>query len=286
MLSKRKRDTGHRGSTAAELLQAYKDRTVVAREGDHTVLRWLVLSQQHADVGDPVCPMDCANATPMLASEHELRDMEQQAAALARDSDTNYIRYAAYFFAWWFRIAKVASFAPLAAAEEDCEWLSVRDLERSLVVPDIRRRAIQLAQLAQIRAGERESRPTGSVSSLLQALRTGEWNDRTHKVLMYGTATDIFHAGLLDVIHLAIVDGRFLGRLNFPWTDNVLGMPARPEHGGAWPRMMVHGDVYLVHWRSERAVCESFHSAFCTWVRICLSVGGVIGGRYDIRKCL
>ena len=174
----------------------------------------------------------------------------------------------------------------MAAADEDCEWLSVRDLERSLVVPDVRRRAIQLSQLMQIRAGERESRPVSSVSSTLQALRTGEWNDRAHRALMYGTATDIYHAGLLDIIHLAIVDGRFLGRLNFPWTDNVLSMPARSAHVGEWPCMMVHGDHYLVHWRDKRAICRSFHSAFCTWVRICLSGGGIVGGRYDIRKCL
>ena len=232
------------------------------------------------------CPMASANVQPYLYNTHECAEMEQHVVSIAEHSDLSYIKYAAAFFAWHFKIAELLQLPSFQAAAESCPWLSIRDLERSLVVPDVRRSAIKIAQMLELRAGERETVVNKSYSSALQQLRTGEWNAKMHHVLMYGTATDIYHLGLLDSVLMAIVEGRYRGRLNFVWVENVVHTPARPALSGAWPLIYVHGRSYVVVWLNRHTVCSSFHSAYCTWVKLCVDNGGIIAGRYDVQKCM
>jgi hypothetical protein len=230
--------------------------------------------------------MASANVEPDLLSRQQCSEMERHVVTVAETSQPCYVKYAAAFFAWWFKMAEVQERQAFAPAPSDCSWLSVRDLERSLVVPDVRRSAIKIAQMLEIRAGERETVDNKSYSSALQHLRTAEWNRTMHQILMYGTATDIYHQGLLNAVHMAIVEGRYRGRLNFLWVDNVIDAPARPAKSGAWPTVHAHGDHFLVTWKDQHATCRDFHEAYCTWVQLCMHYGGgIIAGRYDIRKC-
>ena len=287
MLSKRKRASRCHEDSAQHLFDMYKQCRLVPRYGTHPVLRWLVLSQQYPLREHAECPMAVANVQPWICSVQQCKDMESHVVTLAQEADTSYIKYAAAFFQWWFRMAELHELPEIAPAAEHCTWLSIRDLERSLVVPDVRRAAIKIAQMLQIRAGERETVTNKSFSSALQQLRTGEWNRTMHQVLMYGTATDIYHQGLLDAVHMAIVEGRYRGRLNFLWVDNVVNAPSRPAKKGAWPLVHAHGTFYIVEWKDQHAVCNSFHAAYCTWIQLCMHFcNGIIAGRYDVRKCM
>ena len=286
MLSKRKRELRCRQESARDLLSAYQTKQIVSREGSHTVLRWLVLSQQYSIEPSARCPLSAANIDPHMASVQECQHMEQQAVSVAESCKESYVVYAAHFFKWWFHIAQVTQLPARPASPNNCPWLSLTDLQRSLVVPDVRRSAIKIAQMLEIRAGERESIPNKSYSSALQTLRTSEWNVSMHQTIMYGTATQIYHKGFLNSVYIAIVDGRYRGRLNFKWVDCVISAPARPNEDGAWPSILVHGTHFIVLWKGKQTVCHDFPTAYCTWVQICLDEGGIVAGRYNVTKCM
>ena len=282
------------------MLEAYRERRSVARQGDHPVLRWLTIARAYppAEEGDdePACPLDAYNAMPLLLTCEQCQTVERKVAARVLDCGKEYPRgyleYAAAFFLWWYRIAAILTTPELPLATDTSSWLGAEAIERSLVVPDVRRAAIQLSQQLEIRAGEFEvvSAMSGSrtraLSVTLQALRTGDWNVKTHHTIMYGTVLDIYHGGLLSVVQLAVVDSRYLGRIGFAFAKEVIRCPASTCTAlGAWPLIFVHGDHYITSWRTGYVLCRSFADAYSTWRDMCLELGGVIGGRYDVRKC-
>ena len=294
MQSKRKRAAGHHEETAAELLQAYHDERPVSRGGNHTMLRWLVLANTYEALDSaPPCPMDRANAMPFVPTRGALEEMEQVVATrvMAEYHDRAYLEYAAYFFRWWAKIAEITATRSISAPTRECEWLSAHNLERSLVVPDVRRGALRIAHRLYVRAGEAQVGcahlgGARSSSATLQGLRTGEWYRKLHDVLMYGTLTEIHNKGWLAPIYLAIIDGRYLGRLGFEWLDMVFVAPS--DSTGAprpWPRIYAHGSAYIVHSPGAHTICSSIPQAYTRWKDICIESGGVIGGRYDVRKC-
>ena len=295
MLSKRKRAAGHHEETAAELLKAYEGERLVSRDGAHTMLRWLVLANTYAVLPGrpPPCPMDRANAMPFVPTVDALEDMEQAVATRVFSSEQPrmYLEYAAHFFKWWARLAQLTEGRCRTAAHQTCEWLSESNLARSLVVPDVRRGAIKIAPTLYVRAGEVQIAAamlggTRSSSATLQGLRTGEWTRNMHHTLMYGTLTDIYSHHLLDPVYFAIINGRYLGRLGFAWVDMVLVAPtADIAARQPWPLVYVHGGQYIVHHNDSYTVCGNAMHAYATWAAICIEQGGVIGGRYDVRKC-
>ena len=290
MLNKRKRAVRCQEETAAQLFEAYKAERVVSRYGSHSVLRWLVISQQYnlLDHTTITCPMSAANIEPKVLSIQECRKMEQAVVTLAEAADKKYICYAAAFFKWWFNIAEMIKLPQIYIDPQHttCGWLSTRNIERSLVVPDVRRAAIKIAQVIQVRAGERESMDNKSISSLLQVIRTGEWNQSLQQTLMYGTATEIYHKGLLNAVYIAIIDGRYTGRLHFEWFDKVICTPARPNALGAWPVIYVHGNYFVVIWNKKHVLCANAYHAYCAWLYICIQDGGTVAGRYNVSKCM
>ena len=165
-------------------------------------------------------------------------------------------------------------------------------MEKSIVVPDVRRAAVQIAQHMAIRAGEFDIASahaggrTRSASAALQTLRTGEWNVQMHHTLMYGKLVDIYHAGLLPAIQLSIVDSRYQGRLGFSWVKEVLRLPHSEDTSlGAWPLIFNHGEHFIVLGHAGHVRCSSFSDAYNAWVSICMTDGGILAGRYDISKC-
>ena len=295
MQSKRKRAAGHHEETADDLLIAYRGERPVSRDGAHTMLRWLVLANTYALLpgGPPPCPMDRANAIPFLPTVDTLEEMEQAVATRVFSSEQPrmYLEYAAHFFKWWARLAQLAEGRASTVARLPCEWLNESNLTRSLVVPDVRRGAIKIAPALYVRAGEVQIAAamlggTRSCSATLQGLRTGEWTRMMHHTLMYGTLTDIYNRHLLDPIYLSIVHGRYLGRLGFAWVDMVLVTPTNETAARRpWPLVYVHGDHYIVHHNDSYTMCSDAMHAYATWAAICIELGGVIGGRYDVRKC-
>lgn len=297
MLSKRRKTARCREDKPAQLLQAYENNTLVDRYGDHSLLRWLVIARTYSSGPPGDCPMDAANAFPELLSVDECATMEKQVANRVmsdKQYPKGYLEYATVFFQWWFRIASILSTPTIRLTKENgrCTWLEPEDIEKSLVVPDVRRCAVKVAQELAVRAGEFEvvsamaGGRTRAVSATLQQLRTEEWRLKAHHSLMYGTIDEIYHAGMLAAVQIAIVDSRFQGRINFGWIKEVLRAPAFETTSIVpWPLIYVHGEHFLVVWRSQHARCSSFSQAFETWRDICMQGGGVIGGRYDVRKC-
>lgn len=296
MLSRRKRDAARQDETAEQLLEAYHACRPVPRAGTHTLLRWLVMTRCYHLLDDvPPCPLAAANAVPAIIAQDQLEQMEQEVASRvhACEQPEPYLMYAAYFFRWWSAVTCVTSTALMTQrAGELCTWLSERDIERSLVVPDVRRAAIKLAQQMELRAGEREyvSGLMGGVKSITavaQAMRTAERCDLLHTTLMYGTLTDIYHRDMLGAVYFAIINGRYLGRINFDFIAKVLVLPCHtslPSDVG-WPLIYIHGDHYIVYHKQTHAAFPSARAAYSQWVACCLAQGGVIGGCYDVRKC-
>lgn len=298
MISKRRRTARHHEITAQELLAAYHAMRPVDREGGHTMLRWLVIARAYRAevVPTPECPMDAANAYPTLKSAAEVRTLEQRVAARVFgevEQHVGYLEYAAAFFRWWYRVAATLETPAITQRTPDrCPWLQEADMEKSLVVPDVRRGAVSMAQVMEMRAGEFEVASTHaggrtrSVSAALQTLRTGEWNNNMHSTLMYGTLLAIYHAGFLDALQLSIVDSRYQGRLGFAWATEVLRTPSSAHTKlGAWPIVIHHGPHYIVLCHDGHVRCASFAVAYSTWYRLCMDMGGILAGRYDIRKC-
>lgn len=294
MQSKRKRAAERREETVAELLQAYRNEQEVPRGGGHVMLRWLVMARcyEPLETDDmPDCPMDAANAVPFIPTVHQVEDMEQIVAhrVMTEERHRCYLEYAAYFFHWWSHIAAIAATPTMDAGSTPmCTWLGERDVERSLVVPDVRRGAIKLSQRMELRAGEMQlAGGRLSLNNAIQTMRTGERCNLMHHTLMYGTLTDIYQSRLLDCVYFTIVTGRYRGRLNFDWAENVLVLPHKElvQCTHQWPLVYVHGTSYIVHWHGKHAVCASAPLAYTKWLDVCLQLGGVIGGRYDVRKC-
>ena len=298
MQSKRRRAAGRREESAAELLAAYREKRTVSRAGGHAMLRWLTIARSYADLppSESDCPMDAANGNPTLIGLDACRALEKRVAArVMGDVERHewYLEYAAAFFRWWYRVCEVTATPRLPMPEpEPCTWLLQKDIEKSLVVPDVRRGAVKLAQTLQVRAGEHEVASsqaggrTRSVSAVLQALRTGEWNVGMHKTLMYGPLLEIYHAGLLDAIQLAIVDARYQGRLSFSWATHVLRTPSSTCTAlGAWPLVFCHGTEYVVLCHDGHVRCSAFAVAYAVWRDICMAKGGLLAGRYDVSKC-
>lgn len=296
MQSRRKRVASHHEEDASQLLTAYQNCTPVGRHGKHTVLRWLVMSRCYNLLDhEPACLLSKANATSLIMSRDALEELEQETATRvhAKEQHVSYLTFAAYFYRWWDHIVSVAAGPRLPeTALPECAWLSDTDAERSLVVPDIRRAAVKLAQRMELRAGESElvAELTGgkkSVSAVCQAMRTGERCNLVHNTIMYGTLTDIYHCRLLDVIYLAIINSRYLGRLNFNFIDHVIVLPCaeRLDRQSSWPLIYVHGGSYIVQSGKYHRVCTGARAAYAQWLACCLAQGGVIGGCYDVRKC-
>ncbi len=296
MLSKRKRAARHREASANDLLHLYKDEKPAARDGAHVLLRWLTIANTYEPLPAPLppCPMDAANAAPFVPTISDVERMEQAVATriFASEQPEWHVRYAAHFFQWWSAVAHVASTEEVLPRDQDNAWLREYDIEKSLVVPDVRRGAIKIAQQLEVRAGEAHVcahyySGSKSSSAVLQSLRTGEWNNRTHSKLMYGTVTEIYNAGLISHVYFSIIHGRYLGRLGFDWATQVLMSPAvyRKNSKCAWPRIYVHGEWFLVSWGTKHVRCQLATLAYSTWVHMCIEMGGVIGGRYDVRKC-
>ena len=297
MLSKRRKTARCREDKPSQLLKAYESRELVERYGDHGLLRWLVIARCYSSGPLADCPMDAANAFPELISLAECTQMEKQVANRVMSDHLypkGYLEYAAAFFQWWFRIANVLATPTitLTTTHGRCSWLEPEDVEKSLVVPDVRRCALKVAQDLAIRAGEFQvvsamaGGRTRAVSATLQQLRTEEWRLKVHQSLMYGSIDDIYHAGMLPAVQIAIVDSRFQGRINFSWIKEVLRAPVTAAFSIVpWPVIFVHGEHFIVVWRNTHMCCSSFSHAFEVWRDVCMQGGGVIGGRYDVRKC-
>lgn len=260
------------------------------------MLRWLVMTRCYNLLDQvPPCDLVAVNARLELLTQDDVERMEQEAATRVHSSEqhASYLSFAAFFFRWWAKVAEVCSTPQLPTrALDTCEWLTDKDVDRSLVVPDVRRAALKLVQRMELRPGECQlvAELTGgkkSITATCQAMRTGERCNLVHNTIMYGTLSDIYHSKMLDVIYFAIINGRYLGRLNFDFIDNVLMLPCMDDlyckH--SWPLIYVHGKNYVVAYNKKHTVCHNARDAYACWHACCLLQGGVIGGYYDVRKC-
>lgn len=127
---------------------------------------------------------------------------------------------------------------------------------------------------------------TRTISTVLQALRTEEWRLKMHHTLMYGTVHEIYHAGFLPAVQASIVDSRYQGRLTFGWITNVIRSPATERFAVVpWPIIYVHGSGFVLVWQGRHARRERFDEVYELWRDVCVEMGGIIAGRYDVRKC-
>lgn len=295
MLSRRKRQASRLQDQASDLLLAFLNEKPVSRFGKNTVLRWLVLTKCYfSSENSEHISLESLNAHQNLLHVDDIEAVEQAVSTrvLSHEHSTAFLAFAAFFFRWWFAVAERLETPAIQAAPLESTWLDNKNVDRSLVVPDVRRAALKLAQKMDIRAGEQEmvadlSGGTKSVSAVCQALRTGERCNFVHNTIMYGSMTDLYHGNLLNPVYFAIVNGRYLGRLNFDFISKVVVLPQTElkQEDYAWPLIYVHGSFFIVSFRHQHSVCRCARSAYEQWVGCCVEAGGVIGGCYDVRKC-
>lgn len=305
MQSRRKRTARHHDVTAAELLEHYESGTCVDRSGRYTLLRWLVRARHISKTSDTPThvPDAVAVAQRQTGSKHMLtsRELDQLEHCVAHtvmrtEHCVEYLNYLAHFFAWHHMVARIVRYQPLAGHTlEKGAWsfLDETNVEHALVVPDIRRSAIKIMQVLSVRAGELEVAAYASTvrsrscSAILQLLRTPEWNARLQHTLMYCGLTDIYNAGMLDAVYFAVVDSRYQGRVAFAWCEKVLVTPGQwtQERAMPWPLIYCSHQHYVLVWQNQSSTHISALQVYMAWLDICLNMGGVIGGHYDVRKC-
>ena len=317
MISTRKRRRTERikEHTASSLRSVYKKlcdgmlrESDVTMEGKHPLLRWMIIacekrSSQAVCTGGAFARMSSVldkvehqNAHYTLISYDKLMDMEAEAAAwvFSNDASRPVLTYLTFFFLRHRGLCEIRDVArPQSAKQEPCEWLKEKNLTRSLVVPDVRKLALELFTRCELRPGEPEwvssmnALTECSSSTILAIVRTTEFVDSARHCIMYDNLLTVHKRKMLAYIVLAIVDIRLRNRIQLPWVDKCVlfasQLPPTLEHS-PWPRLVVTaGEMYSVY----KNIVQSSNcaiQAFMVWHGMCLQhCDGVIDGRWNVR---
>lgn len=168
-------------------------------------------------------------------------------------------------------------------------WLSWDSVARCLVIPDVRKLALDLQWKRELRAGEREyvRRCTANVTSseygVLQTLRTSEYLSRIRMGVMYGNINHLHKNKWLDMVVLAIIQTRMQSRTGLDWIDRFVQFcaDARQRHDGQ-AHILVERRSIVVSNAKVSFACSHATTAYKHW---CKLSNEVIDGRYNISQC-
>lgn len=168
-------------------------------------------------------------------------------------------------------------------------WLGWDCVERSLVIPDVRKLALDLQWRRELRAGEREfvrrvtANTTSSEYGVLQTLRTPEYLSRVRMGIMYGDINVLFRNEWLDTIIIAMIQARMLSRAGLDWIARCVqfSSSARPRNDGQ-AHVMVERNHIVVSNGTKSFACSHATTMFRHW---CELTNSTIDGRYDMSHC-
>ena len=318
MISKRRR---HRTTSHSELTPSdLKEKYIQVANGDsladrldvrhpHLLLRWLIRCESVYKSPQP-CRLptelshctniadafECLNATfPNITYDNLLR-FETQLATWIHQNECSqavlvYFSSAMYR---WRGICRIYSIRPCNLPHDALfEWLKPEYVTRGLVVPDIRKLATTIWYSAEMRPGEHEwvkaidPMATYSGATLVQKVRTIEYCNQKRHVLQYGTMSEIYHAGMLNYVYLAMIDIRLRNRIQLEWKAKCLFFPSTVTPCAlqtSWPFMYVTPHKVHVVYDGHRCIFDDASIAFMSWHNMCVKwCNGIIDGRWHVR---
>ena len=168
-------------------------------------------------------------------------------------------------------------------------WLSWKSVERCLVIPDVRKLALNLQWKRELRPGEREyvRRCTANVTSseygVLQTLRTSEYLSRIRMGIMYGDLNHLHQNKWLDMVILAIIQTRMESRTGLDWIARFVQFCANAQtrDDGHAHILIEHGDMVV---SNGQISYECLH-ATTMYKHWCKLSNTIIDGRYNIAQC-
>ena len=169
-----------------------------------------------------------ANSRRMIVSRDQVNSMWKSIATyvMSEERPMHVLEYLAGFFAAregiLLRCTKpmVTSRYPVSET-----WLSWDCVRKALIVPDIRRLALELQWKMELRPGEFEmikrirNASSCSAYTVVTALRTVEFITRVRTGMMYGSLEDLHANGWLNAFLLAMIQTRMQSRSGFDWVQ-------------------------------------------------------------------
>ena len=271
----------------------------VRDNGKHVLLKFLVrcgaTKTCSQPVGSVLDDIDRLNATGELPSEEQVRVLHERCSGWLRKLKVPapYLEYLAHYFhntrvRHRFRQNGFKRYDGVFVATDT--WLSWDTVRRSLVVPDIRKLALELYWTMSVRPGEREfvkrltNNTTSTVYGALQALRPAEYLGAVRTLMLYGTLEDMHNEGMLCAAVLAIIQTRMNNRSGMDWIKRCVRFSHSLEvaRDTVVPLLVVEQTGYLVSFRDGTVACKDVTTAFAYW---CQHAPDIIDGRYDVSEC-
>jgi len=178
----------------------------------------------------------------------------------------------------------------ICSMPEDTQWLAWDHIRRNLVIPDIRKLAVNIFWRMEIRPGEREliqrisNNTTSTVYGALQAVRTPEYITRARRVLTYGTLEEIHKAKLLTPVLMSVIQTRMNNRCSLDWMKRCvcfLSELQKIRHDSV-PQIIVCKDLLIVRTDKTIVHCKDIRLAYVYW---CRHSPSIIDGRYNVSAC-
>tara|TARA_B100000963_G_scaffold354667_1_gene371574 strand:- start:147 stop:1055 length:909 start_codon:yes stop_codon:yes gene_type:complete len=297
MLSRRRR----RRSSAPELdkLTQLRDAYVhnytanVVLDRQHALLKFLVLCKQ-VSPGDSAAALDAVdylNARRTNLDSKQLHDLMQRVAAfvMLEEQPVPMLEYLSMFFVCKQQVARLIgknTHVDERRLNLRGSWLSWDSVRRALVIPDVRKLALEIQWEREIRPGEHElvrrqvNASHCSAFTVAQAVRTPEYLMAVRTGIMYGTLEDLAKNGWLDSVILALIHTRMDNRAGLDWLKRcVVHEHAMHRRPASDVYMIVLGEAIAVVNNRQASLFRHSTTAFHAWCEVTPST---IDGRYDV----
>jgi len=275
----------------------------------HLLLKWLIRCETVHKAPQP-CRLpvelthctniadafECLNAAyPAMTYNNLLRFETQMATWIHQNKCSKAVLvYFSSAMYRWRGICRITNMKQVATQRMDLfKWLTPEYVIRGLVVPDIRKLATTIWYTAELRPGESEwvknidPMATYSGATLIQKVRTIEYCNAKRHVLQYGTMNDIYQAGMMNYVYLAIIDIRLRNRIQLDWKSKCVFFPSTVTPctlNTAWPFLYVTPTCVHVVCNSHRCQFEDASIAFMAWHQMCIEINaGIIDGRWHVQ---
>ena len=281
-------------SKLKHLRQRFLDRTQAYEPSHkHTLLTFLAMCNSN-DVPAMNCTqqqLEIQNAVGDTTDDFVLLRM-CKSVLLSSALDAPELEYlASYHFSACVR----NSFRCLACETDDRNthlantWLSWDSVTRCLVIPDVRKLALDLQWMRELRPGEVEyvkrctSNVTSSEYGVLQTLRTSEYLSRIRMGIMYGDINHLHKHNWLDMVIIAIIQTRMRSRTGLDWINRCVQFCAfARERSDNQVHVLIERRHIVVSDRKTSFVCSHATAMYKHW---CELSNTIIDGRYDISQC-
>jgi len=267
--------------------------------GKNVMLKWLVrcaaAEAGSATPGAVVDEIDRINAVGTLPTPEAAEELHVRCSAwLAKvEVPAPYLEYLAYYFES-VRVRRALRL-PVCRLYDgtftaDDTWLSWSNVRRALVVPDVRKLALEIQWEMSLRPGEREfikrltNNTTSSVYGALQALRPAEYLAGMRTQMLYGTLEELYQRELLGAVVLAHIQTRMNNRSGMDWIQRCVRFAhsVQVPRGRSVPVLAVEQGKFVVAFGTGAIECKDVTTAFAYW---CQHAPEIIDGRYDVSEC-